>query len=103
MNRPGLASAAVLSSIVVPLATSCAPPPERQEVRVPRAPGGGAVVQSARAGVRPLKDGVAGVSIGAYHVCAVRRSGTVHCWGRNDDGQVGDGTRQQRNKPTLVE
>lgn len=32
------------------------------------------------------------LSAGAYHTCIRRLSGAVACWGRNADGQVGNGT-----------
>ena len=36
--------------------------------------------------------------------CALRRTGEVVCWGKNDDvpGQLGDGTRINRNQPVTV-
>ena len=35
-----------------------------------------------------------------YHYCMIRRTdGTVWCWGRNDDGQLGDGTTTSRHSP----
>jgi alpha-tubulin suppressor-like RCC1 family protein len=37
------------------------------------------------------------------HTCAVAGpAGTVHCWGANGSGQLGDGTTSQRNAPTPV-
>jgi hypothetical protein len=42
------------------------------------------------------------VQAGAAHTCARRRSGEVVCWGNNDAGQLGDGTRVQRLSPTPV-
>ena len=39
----------------------------------------------------------------AYHTCAVMTDGTVYCWGRNDDGQIGSGsTSTVFTNPTQV-
>lgn len=42
------------------------------------------------------------VALGAEHLCALLRNGTVRCWGRNADGQLGDGTRELRRSPVKV-
>jgi alpha-tubulin suppressor-like RCC1 family protein len=36
------------------------------------------------------------------HKCALMKDGTVRCWGRNEDGQLGDGTNQTRLIPITV-
>jgi alpha-tubulin suppressor-like RCC1 family protein len=46
---------------------------------------------------------VAGLSLGAFHGCAVSTDGMAQCWGRNDFGVVGDGTTiTPRLLPVLV-
>ena len=53
--------------------------------------------------VSGLSTGVAQVSAGgSYHTCAVTTSGSAMCWGRNTDGQLGDGTTTQRKTPSPV-
>jgi len=42
------------------------------------------------------------VEAGGRHTCAIQKSGTVRCWGRNTDGQLGDGTIQDHPKPTKI-
>jgi len=40
------------------------------------------------------------ISAGSAYTCAILDDGTVSCWGRNSEGQLGDGTYNQRNTPT---
>jgi len=40
------------------------------------------------------------ISAGRYHTCALLDDGSVSCWGRNNFGQLGDGTDTLRNTPT---
>lgn len=42
------------------------------------------------------------VSTGEYYACAVEAAGTVKCWGRNNYGQLGDGTATNRSSPVAV-
>jgi alpha-tubulin suppressor-like RCC1 family protein len=42
------------------------------------------------------------VATGAEHTCAITTGGDAYCWGRNSDGQLGDGTRADRFEPTKV-
>lgn len=42
------------------------------------------------------------VSAGARHSCAVGEDERIWCWGENEDGQLGDGTRVDRLAPTPV-
>ena len=45
---------------------------------------------------------IAAVSAGGGHACLVRHDGSLWCWGRNDRGQLGDGTRTPRALPVRV-
>jgi alpha-tubulin suppressor-like RCC1 family protein len=41
--------------------------------------------------------------VGGYdHTCALLADGTAYCWGRNEYGQLGDGTQTDRFLPTPV-
>jgi alpha-tubulin suppressor-like RCC1 family protein len=42
------------------------------------------------------------VASGSYHSCALTTGDSAFCWGRNDAGQLGDGTTTNRNSPTAV-
>jgi hypothetical protein len=39
------------------------------------------------------------VAGGQYHTAAIKTDGTLWCWGKNDDGQLGDNTQVQKNTP----
>lgn len=42
------------------------------------------------------------ISAGGAHSCAVTPDWVAYCWGKNDKGQLGDGTTTNRLKPTAV-
>jgi alpha-tubulin suppressor-like RCC1 family protein len=49
-----------------------------------------------------MSSGVAAISAGGLHTCALMSDATVKCWGRNDRGQLGDGTNVHRSSPVTV-
>ncbi|MEM9068557.1 MAG: hypothetical protein AAGE52_08630 [Myxococcota bacterium] len=42
------------------------------------------------------------LAAGIWHFCGLKDDGTVHCWGHNGFGQLGDGTREDRAEPVAV-
>jgi alpha-tubulin suppressor-like RCC1 family protein len=43
------------------------------------------------------------IAVGPVSVCALSSAGAVYCWGRNDHGQLGDGTNTDRWSPVAVD
>lgn len=46
--------------------------------------------------------GVVDIAAGDLHTCALLDDTTVRCWGRNQSGDLGDGTEEARMAPTAV-
>jgi hypothetical protein len=48
--------------------------------------------------------GIAGAKVGAgyFHTCAIKQDGSLWCWGRNDYGQLGDGTYSGKSTPVQI-
>ena len=49
-----------------------------------------------------LGAGVVSVAAGGHHTCAALNTGKIQCWGLNFQGQLGDGTQTDRNRPVDV-
>jgi hypothetical protein len=52
--------------------------------------------------VTGLENGVAAVTAGLYHSCAILNGGAATCWGWNEQGQLGDGTTASSSSPVSV-
>ncbi|MDD5224795.1 MAG: hypothetical protein PHE84_12495 [bacterium] len=52
--------------------------------------------------VSGLSKDVSAVSCGFQHTCALLISGQVKCWGKNEEGELGNGTNENSNVPKDV-
>lgn len=52
-------------------------------------------------GGEPL-GGILHIEAGNAHTCALMQSGGIFCWGRNNNGQIGNGTTVTASQPTAV-
>jgi alpha-tubulin suppressor-like RCC1 family protein len=53
--------------------------------------------------VPPGDETYTAIAVGEQHSCAVRDDKTMWCWGRGEEGQLGDGLRQRRARPVQVD
>jgi alpha-tubulin suppressor-like RCC1 family protein len=42
------------------------------------------------------------VAAANYRACGLTAEGVAYCWGKNDFGQLGDGTTRDRSEPVVV-
>ena len=47
-------------------------------------------------------DNVVQVALGREHTCALKSNGQVFCWGKNSVGELGDNSRNVKNRPVAV-
>ena len=45
---------------------------------------------------------VSQVSLGDEHTCAIKKDGTLWCWGNNSYGQPGNGNYQNQLTPQMI-
>lgn len=46
---------------------------------------------------------VARMAVSELHTCVLTKEGGVRCWGSNEDGQLGDGTKETKHTPVPVQ
>lgn len=52
---------------------------------------------------QPIPKTYTAISAGLYHSIALGPTGQLWAWGRNQYGELGDGTTNHRLKPTLID
>ncbi len=63
---------------------------------------GGGPDHSPGGNISGLSAGVIALAAGERHNCALLSTGGVQCWGKNENGQLGDGTLVSKNYPVTV-
>jgi len=53
--------------------------------------------------VSGLTTGVKDLALGRFHSCALMKAGGIRCWGHNDHGQLGDGTKIDKPTPVFAQ
>lgn len=53
--------------------------------------------------VAELEGRLTAITAGGFHTCALTQEGSAHCWGRNEFGQLGDGSQSNRMAPVRVQ
>ncbi|MDM8531619.1 hypothetical protein QUF63_10645 [Anaerolineales bacterium HSG25] len=53
--------------------------------------------------VTGLLSNIIDITVGSNHTCALNNEGSVHCWGYNQSGRLGDGTTTSRPTPVEVQ
>ncbi len=56
-----------------------------------------------QAALSALPNGIAAIAAGNIHSCALANNGLVYCWGRNNSGQLGNGTTVNAFTPVKVD
>ncbi|MBI5177804.1 MAG: FecR domain-containing protein [Nitrospinae bacterium] len=59
-------------------------------------------VQVKGPGAQGELDGIVAIAAGASHSIALKNDGTVWAWGKNTQGQLGDGTAEDHETPVIV-
>lgn len=49
-----------------------------------------------------FKQIVVGDCYGGYYICGIKEDQTLWCWGKNDNGQLGDGSIVDRSEPVQI-
>lgn len=62
----------------------------------------GRIPVSVMRGAIPQGADIVEIQAGRYSTCAIVSDQNVYCWGRNSDGQLGNGTTADSNLPVLV-